>query len=618
VTAGVSTHPRLRTLSKSDFKLARTCEAKLYFRENRYPDNREFDPYLALLRDGGYMVEALAKAAFTDGIQLEYGRDPTHDFELTRQHLERERVTLFEATLLWNRRLARADILHKSGNTVRLIEVKAKSFDGAEHMASLASGGRGCFFTKKKPYRIMSDWCEKLEDLTYQVLLLEKLLPAVTVEPYLTLVDKSKRVEIGDVPTLFEIERRDERVHTARYTGDRALLPRLDILTQVSVADEVAFLREAVEEAATLFENRLDAPLSEFNHTHGSHCRECEFRIEELEHNGFRECWGDLADTKPHVLELFSVGTVKASDGSGLVEWMVKAGKASLFDVPEDRLVKADGTIGSNAARQRRQIAHARSGEFWLDPGLKQQIEAVAYPAHFADFEVSQLALPYHARMRPYGQVAYQWSSYTISETGAAPVHGEWLNTEYEWPNERFVRSLRAQIGDNGSVLTWSKFERSTLRRVLAELGQFGVTDPGLAAWITDVAERRIVDMHEWATKHFYHPAMGGRTSIKVVFDALWKQDTRMREQFTEWTGRTVGADTDPYAALPPLEIHGVLQDVREGTGAIRAYEAMMYGVEKHDEEAKARWRQLLLQYCALDSISMALIFEHLRRKTAH
>lgn len=48
-----------RTLSKSDFKIARTCVAKLFFRENHYPDNLGSNQYLALLADGGYMVEAL-------------------------------------------------------------------------------------------------------------------------------------------------------------------------------------------------------------------------------------------------------------------------------------------------------------------------------------------------------------------------------------------------------------------------------------------------------------------------------------------------------------------------------------------------------------------------------
>lgn len=48
--------------------------------------------------------------------------------------------------------------------------------------------------------------------------------------------------------------------------------------------------------------------------------------------------------------------------------------------------------------------------------------------------------------------------------------------------------------------------------------------------------------------------------------------------------------------------------------GAIQAYEAMMYGVERHDHAAKRAWRELLLQYCKLDSLSMVLIFECRRR----
>jgi hypothetical protein len=114
-----------RTLSKSDFKLARTCDAKLFFRENGFPDNRDSNPYLALLAEGGYMVEALAKAKYVDGVQLEYGRGVADDFQRTIDQLGRDQVALFEATLLVGRQQARVDILEKKGNTVRLLEVKA-------------------------------------------------------------------------------------------------------------------------------------------------------------------------------------------------------------------------------------------------------------------------------------------------------------------------------------------------------------------------------------------------------------------------------------------------------------------------------------------------------------
>ena len=75
-------------------------------------------------------------------------------------------------------------------------------------------------------------------------------------------------------------------------------------------------------------------------------------------------------------------------------------------------------------------------------------------------------------------------------------------------------------------------FERSVLKEVIRDLDRFGHDCPDLVAWMTDVFEHRIVDMHDWAKYDFYHPGMRGRNSIKVVLDALWKSDPVMREQF--------------------------------------------------------------------------------------
>jgi hypothetical protein len=86
---------------------------------------------------------------------------------------------------------------------------------------------------------------------------------------------------------------------------------------------------------------------------------------------------------------------------------------------------------------------------------------------------------------------------------------------------------------------------------------------------MTDVFEHRIFDMHELARRDFYHPGMKGRTSIKVVLDALWKSDPKMREQFRTWMAWPTDASRNPYACLPSVEIAGVQQDVHEGTGAM-------------------------------------------------
>jgi hypothetical protein len=611
-----------RTLSKSDFKLARGCDAKLFFRENAYPDNRDMNPYLALLAEGGYMVEALAKAKYVDGVQLEYGRGVADDYQRTSDQLGRDQVTLFEATLLVGRQQARVDILEKKGTTVRLLEVKSKSFDGAEHASLIAAGKGGCMRSSRKPYGILSKWSEKLEDITFQVLLLEKVLPDVVIKPFLVLVDTSKIAMLDNVPGLFELVSRTSpdgavRLLTARYTGTREQLADLDLVTEVDVSAEVAMLRNDIEDAAALFESRLDAPLSvhSVGLERGSKCTQCEFRVGEgAAKDGFAECWGALAEPRPHMLELFSIGTCKAADKTGLVDWMVRQQKASLFDIPEDCLVKVDGSIGPNAERQRRQIEFTRRGDVFLSTDLRRKIERLQGPLNFIDFETSRLALPYHKGMGPYGLVTFQWSCHTVSSYGKKPVHAEWLNDKDAWPNRSFAESLRQAIGDSGPVLTWSHFEATTLKQVIADLERFGHVVPELVEWMTDVFENRIVDMHEWARRDYYHPGMKGRTSIKVVLDALWKSDPAMRAQFNAWTAWPADDTRDPYACLPAVEIAGLLQDVHEGTGAMRAYQEMMYGADKNDPVSRAMWSGLLRRYCELDTMSMVLILEHWRR----
>ncbi|HKY99471.1 MAG TPA: hypothetical protein VJL35_16585, partial [Gemmatimonadaceae bacterium] len=305
-----------RTLSKSDFVLATGCQAKLWFKENGYPDNRESDPYLAMLAYGGYMVEALANTRYPDSIALDYGSDFRTDCERTLELLSQDRVTLFQGTLLDGRRLARVDIIDKRDGTVRLIEVKAKSFDSAEHTESISNGGSGVFRQTRNNYLIHGDWKDKLSDVTFQVLLLEKLLPGVPIVPYLALVDKSKRAGIDNAPQLFRVTRKMRKngtstIHSAEFTGTPEQAAALDLITEVCVADEVALLRDEVAAAIPIYESILD---KDFDRAWGpltSECRKCEFKHDDdPQHSGFHYCWQDLASVTPHVLELYSVGKV--------------------------------------------------------------------------------------------------------------------------------------------------------------------------------------------------------------------------------------------------------------------------------------------------------------------
>lgn len=90
-----------------------------------------------------------------------------------------------------------------------------------------------------------------------------------------------------------------------------------------------------------------------------------------------------------------------------------------------------------------------------------------------------------------------------------------------------------------------------------------------------------------------------------------------MRRQLESWTGRSIEHRLSPYATLPPIAmdgLDGLDEIVQEGTGAVLAYEEMLYGRGKRDPAVRANQRSLLLQYCKLDTMAMALIWEYWRR----
>ena len=66
-----------------------------------------------------------------------------------------------------------------------------------------------------------------------------------------------------------------------------------------------------------------------------------------------------------------------------------------------------------------------------------------------------------------------------------------------------------------------------------------------------------------------------------------------------------------PYSTLPPLPIGGKEEVVNEGTGAMRVYQEMMFGLAKSDGAVRQAHRTLLLQYCELDTAAMVFIWRH-------
>ncbi len=586
-------------LSKTDYKTARSCPAKLYYRLLKYPSNQDGDEYMELLAQGGYMIGAIASLLFPDAILVD---EPDHDraVQLTKKLLKKENVTLLEAAFESDGKFARPDILIKEGGHFTLIEVKAKSFDSSKSTPF-----------HNKTGNIAPGWQTYLEDIAFQALILRELFPAATLTCELMMPDKSRTTSIDNLHSLFAlnlIAEDDSGYPRARFTftGDVEQLRRNHFLARINVDPEVEQLIPEVLSAAGTFLKSMN-PLAKIPVPISFACKDCEYHSAEDEpRNGFRECWGALADSKPHILDLYFGGTVKEAND------LIAAGKTSLFDLPESALMKKGGLIGSRGQRQLIQIRNTKAGTEWIDSALGGILESSTYPLHFIDFETSGLAVPYHAGMRPFENVAFQWSCHTISAPGAEPKHAEWINLDESFPNFAFADSLMNYLGQDGTVFMWATHENTILKDILRQM-EGRHENQALKDWLICMTSSRMVDMNQLTLNYYFHPLMKGRTSIKKVLDAIWQTDPILRSRFPSYVKEENGELLSPHKSLPPLVIEGRDVFVNEGTGAITAYQSMLYGPQKSDMSIRDQWKRLLLQYCELDTLAMVMIYWHWR-----
>lgn len=609
-------HLPSRLLSKSRFKLALDCPTKLYYKMKRYPGSEDEDPYLSFLADGGFMVEAIARALFPNGTEVvpNEGESPA---EATMRLLESgDAVDLFEPVFETDGFSARIDMLSRRGFEIRLIEIKAASFDSEKEGSNPFRGARGGIEAAWRPY---------LEDVAFQTMVLRRALgKRFTIKPELCLVDKAKTSTEDSIFAKIELLSEAEAgfgLPRAKFLGNVDAIRNDHLLGFVDASNEVEEVLPELEPLAEKIAKWIAAePLQRLESPVTRDCRSCEYRIPVIpgQPNGFAECWGDLAAADTHFLDLYRIDLVDGREREGVAK-LVELGIASILDVPED-MIKADRSTGK---RQLQQIDCVRSGSEWCDPALGEALESAPYPLHFVDFETSRIAVPYHKGMRPYEQIAFQFSCHTLESPGGELAHREWINLKDAYPNFEFARELRKAIGDDGTMLVWSDHEKSALRDIRRQIDRYGETDTSLAAWLeglsADISEGgRILDLHDLCRERYVHPEMKGRTSIKYVLPAVWRDNKFVREHkwFAEYLREEGGRILSPYEALEGRRTKdGVIDAVRDGTGAMRAYQDMLYGRKRNDAAFRELHRGLLLQYCKLDTAAMVIIWMHWRNR---
>ncbi len=638
-----------RYLTKSRFKLAAECPTKLFYtgKDKVYRNLRQEDSFLAMLADGGYQVGELAKCFYPNGIEVE---SINHKDALaqTAELLKQENVTIFEPAIRHGNLFVRVDILVKKGNVFELIEVKAKSYNSVKPEILGARVG------------ILSDMRPYIEDVAFQAHVLRSAFPNVTVKTFLMMPDKSVTVEISGLNQLFKIVRDGNRskviaspeAKTAKVNHNILALVPMDEYLDMINQDGVKYLRYTkalpllAEEWSQAYQADLKIPP-----TPGSQCANCEFKSTPGDgfKNGFKECW---AQAYQFTDADFEQGTVLDIYNYRKKDKLISDGRIRLSNVNEDDIKIVDG--GEELSLSERQWMQVRGippdedrGGFWIaDHLMSKEMTEWKYPYHFIDFETSTVALPFHAGMRPYEPVAFQFSHHVMQENGQVEHVGEFLLTDpVVFPNFKFAQALKDQLDqDEGTVFMWSHHENTILNQIVKQL-EATPNPPTNGSELIDFlrtlakdGERAMYDLCKLSGKAYFHLGTKGSSSIKKVLPAVLKTSPFLRQKysqpiygsqngiksknftdFTWWVDAGQGVPLEPYdllkdygsTLLGETVLAGEDPDelvIANGGAAATAYARLQF--EALGAEPRRKICEALLRYCELDTLAMVMIVE--------
>ena len=586
-------------LTKQDFQRFLSCPTAAYYGWQGLPSRNDGDEFLAHLATEGRIAGELARRLFAHARLIDEP-DSQAANAVTLKALARGDCTLFEGCILAGSFLARPDVLIKRGKKLYLIEAKSKCGDMAAHrkgrMLITFYGG------------IRSEWREYVHDLSFQCEVVKRALPGYEVMPYLLLPEAQSAAPEEEIEAA-RIER-PEYDHPGKGTvKQRREKSIFRFFASAKAIKEVkAGVGERMDTMAEILGSR-NRPVSPLKYA----CRNCEFRLKDGNdpEDGWHECWGELAMPKPHLYELNQLYSLKTDGRKLLADKKIREGKTSLFDITMNEL------HGEHAMRQRVQLKNAHSDTEWIDPALGEALLALKWPIAFLDFETFASAVPWYAGMKPHELMPFQFSAHVLNHDGKVR-HEEWLNVNDENPTLGFIRALRAALDRAGSILIYTDYEIRVLREARFYLGRMVPDSQSEQTWIDDLLRGdRLVDQHEWVHRWYFHPAMGGRTSIKKVLPAIWRSNSTLHGHacFANYFRECEGTILDPYKTLPSASVNGIDFEIREGCGAMRGYRELILGAGARCPKTKAVLAQMLRAYVSLDTVSQWIIFEHWRQR---
>ena len=648
----------MKPLSKSRYKLGLECPNKLFFTSKKeYANQSADDSFLQALAKGGFQVEALARLHYPEGVFID-----TENYEydlainLTKAQLEKDSISIYEAAIAYEGLFIRTDILSKKGNHIKLIEVKAKSFDpNNQHLFLGKKGG------------INSGWKPYLFDLAFQKYVAKKAYPEFTFEAFLLMANKTKTAKVDGLNQLFRIpkEGNPRTDATSSITSiseiGESVLSEINVDTIINgiIANEYPYFENlSFEESIHLFKDAYQNDNYLNWSTKFGSCKGCQFKTtleQETEglKSGFKYCfekqhgWKSTDFEKPNAFEIWNFR------GKNLVE----ENRLLMSDLTEEDInIKPEAGRLSASERQWIQIEKAQQNDntiFVLKDELKEEMNSWQYPLHFIDFETSTVALPFTKGRKPYEQVAFQFSHHQLNEDGSIQHKSEYINnTPGEFPNFHFARALQKSLSkDQGTIFRFAAHENTIVNAIISQLSSSTEIDKiELTTFLKSIStatkdntdqwigNRSMIDLNKVVKDYYYNPLTKGSNSIKAVLPASLYSSSFLQEKYAKpineinvestnfnkdiiWLQKKDNEIINPYKMLPPLfdgwstfdldNTISELDGIADGGAALTAYAKLQY-VDMDDNE-REEITTALLKYCELDTLAMVMIYEHFK-----
>jgi len=273
-------------------------------------------------------------------------------------------------------------------------------------------------------------------------------------------------------------------------------------------------------------------------------CRNCDM---------FRECLG--AGIEYHIFDLPRFSQ-KRFDSLMELEITSVTDISDVFDLTEN---------------QKKIMECVKSGRMLLGKSLKKDLDSIAWPAYYLDFETVSTAIPLYPGVAPHAQILTQFSIHKCSSPEEIVNHFEYLADPSKDCRRDLAEKLIECLGDNGSILVYSRFERDRIKELIDEY-------PDFSARLSALLDR-LVDLEAIIRNNVNHPDFHGKTSIKQVLPVL----------------------------VPDMTYKGLT--ISEG-GDASAYFAYLAIGEFKDKEDKIK--KDLLEYCKHDTLGMVKLHERL------